>query len=69
MMPWLASFSFGLLHGFGFAGALRNQGLQQPKAPAQRVENSLLGATKPPMVSSMCAAAGPDVVRDHQRWR
>ena len=29
MMPWLASFSFGLLHGFGFAGALRDIGIPQ----------------------------------------
>jgi hydrogenase/urease accessory protein HupE len=29
MMPWLASFSFGLLHGFGFAGALREVGIPQ----------------------------------------
>lgn len=28
-MPWLVSFSFGLLHGFGFAGALREIGLPQ----------------------------------------
>lgn len=27
--PWLASFAFGLLHGFGFAGALREIGLPQ----------------------------------------
>lgn len=25
--PWLAAFAFGLLHGFGFAGALRDIGL------------------------------------------
>lgn len=25
--PWLAAFTFGLLHGFGFAGALRDIGL------------------------------------------
>ena len=25
--PWLAAFGFGLLHGFGFAGALRDIGL------------------------------------------
>ncbi len=29
MMPWLASFSFGLLHGFGFAGALREVGIPE----------------------------------------
>lgn len=28
-MPWLASFSFGLLHGFGFAGALREVGIPE----------------------------------------
>lgn len=28
-MPWLVSFSFGLLHGFGFAGALSDIGLPQ----------------------------------------
>jgi len=27
--PWLVSFSFGLLHGFGFAGALRDIGLPE----------------------------------------
>jgi hydrogenase/urease accessory protein HupE len=27
--PWLIAFSFGLLHGFGFAGALREVGLPQ----------------------------------------
>jgi hydrogenase/urease accessory protein HupE len=26
-LPWLASFAFGLLHGFGFAGALREIGI------------------------------------------
>lgn len=28
-LPWLASFSFGLLHGFGFAGALREIGIPE----------------------------------------
>lgn len=32
-MPWLASFSFGLLHGFGFAGALREIGMPEDAAP------------------------------------
>lgn len=36
-MPWLAAFSFGLLHGFGFAGALREVGL-----PADAVAPALL---------------------------
>ena len=31
--PWTVSFSFGLLHGFGFAGALRDIGLPQNDVP------------------------------------
>ena len=31
--PWLVSFSFGLLHGFGFAGALQEIGLPQSDVP------------------------------------
>ncbi|WP_428410398.1 HupE/UreJ family protein [Hyphococcus sp.] len=31
--PWIASFCFGLLHGFGFASALREIGLPESAAP------------------------------------
>jgi hydrogenase/urease accessory protein HupE len=31
--PWTVSFSFGLLHGFGFAGALKEIGLPQSDVP------------------------------------
>ncbi|WP_338733550.1 HupE/UreJ family protein [Mangrovimonas cancribranchiae] len=31
--PWLVAFSFGLLHGFGFAGALTDVGLPQSEIP------------------------------------
>lgn len=31
--PWLVAFSFGLLHGFGFAGALGEVGLPQNEIP------------------------------------
>ena len=31
--PWLVTFGFGLLHGFGFAGALRDIGLPQQDLP------------------------------------
>jgi len=31
--PWLVAFSFGLLHGFGFAGALAEVGLPQISIP------------------------------------
>jgi hydrogenase/urease accessory protein HupE len=32
-LPWLVAFSFGLLHGFGFAGALTEVGLPQHAIP------------------------------------
>jgi hypothetical protein len=31
--PWLVAFAFGLLHGFGFAGALKEIGLPQTDVP------------------------------------
>jgi hypothetical protein len=31
--PWVVSFTFGLLHGFGFAGALKEIGLPQTDIP------------------------------------
>ena len=31
--PWLVAFSFGLLHGFGFAGALSDVGVPQKAVP------------------------------------
>ena len=31
--PWLVAFTFGLLHGFGFAGALNDIGLPQGEIP------------------------------------
>jgi hydrogenase/urease accessory protein HupE len=31
--PWLVAFCFGLLHGFGFAGALREVGLPEQSIP------------------------------------
>jgi hypothetical protein len=31
--PWIVAFSFGLLHGFGFAGALAEVGLPQTAIP------------------------------------
>jgi hydrogenase/urease accessory protein HupE len=31
--PWVVAFTFGLLHGFGFAGALKETGLPQTDVP------------------------------------
>lgn len=33
-MPWVIAFGFGLLHGFGFAGALTDIGLPEQNLPA-----------------------------------
>jgi hydrogenase/urease accessory protein HupE len=35
--PWVVSFTFGLLHGFGFAGALSEAGLPQTAIPVALV--------------------------------
>jgi hypothetical protein len=32
-LPWVIAFLFGLLHGFGFAGALREIGLPEGDVP------------------------------------
>lgn len=40
-LPWLVAFGFGLLHGFGFAGALREIGLPEGEVPAALVSFNL----------------------------
>lgn len=39
--PWLVAFLFGLIHGFGFAGALREIGLPQGEVPAALISFNL----------------------------
>jgi hydrogenase/urease accessory protein HupE len=39
--PWLVAFTFGLLHGFGFAGALKEVGLPQVDIPLALVTFNL----------------------------
>lgn len=39
--PWAVAFGFGLLHGFGFAGALREIGLPQGEVPTALVTFNL----------------------------
>ncbi|WP_336987360.1 HupE/UreJ family protein [Altererythrobacter aquiaggeris] len=39
--PWLAAFGFGLIHGFGFAGALREIGLPEGEVPAALISFNL----------------------------
>ena len=40
-IPWLVSFGFGLLHGFGFAGALKEIGLPESDVPTALVTFNL----------------------------
>ncbi|MEZ5681530.1 MAG: HupE/UreJ family protein [Erythrobacter sp.] len=40
-IPWLVAFAFGLLHGFGFAGALREIGLPEGEVPAALISFNL----------------------------
>ncbi|PKB25264.1 HupE/UreJ protein [Novosphingobium kunmingense] len=39
--PWLVAFAFGLIHGFGFAGALREIGLPEGEVPMALVAFNL----------------------------
>lgn len=39
--PWVVAFAFGLVHGFGFAGALREIGLPEGEVPAALVSFNL----------------------------
>ena len=40
-LPWLVAFAFGLVHGFGFAGALREIGMPEGEVPAALVSFNL----------------------------
>ena len=40
-LPWLVAFAFGLFHGFGFAGALREIGMPEGEVPAALVSFNL----------------------------
>lgn len=39
--PWVVAFLFGLIHGFGFAGALREIGLPEGEVPAALISFNL----------------------------
>ena len=40
-IPWVVAFIFGLIHGFGFAGALREIGLPEGEVPAALISFNL----------------------------
>lgn len=65
--PWIVSFSFGLLHGLGFAGALKEIGLPEGEVPAALLSFNLgVEAGQLLFVTAVliAAAAGRRVVRN-----
>jgi hydrogenase/urease accessory protein HupE len=56
--PWVVSFTFGLLHGFGFAGALSEVGLPQKDIPVALLFFNLgVEAGQLFFIASMCGIA------------
>jgi hydrogenase/urease accessory protein HupE len=54
--PWVVAFSFGLLHGFGFAGALAEVGLPQKAIPIALLMFNL-GVEIGQLIFVVCAVA------------
>jgi hydrogenase/urease accessory protein HupE len=58
-MPWIMAFAFGLLHGFGFAGALKEVGLPQSDVPLALLSFNLgVEAGQLVFVAAVLLAAG-----------
>jgi HupE/UreJ protein len=58
--PWIVAFTFGLLHGFGFAGALAELGLpQRAIAPALLFFNVGVEAGQILFIAAVLIAARP----------
>jgi hypothetical protein len=58
-MPWIMAFAFGLLHGFGFAGALKEVGLPQADVPLALLSFNLgVEAGQLVFVAAVMAVAG-----------
>jgi hypothetical protein len=56
--PWLMAFGFGLLHGFGFAAALREAGLPPSNVPRALFSFNLGIELGQPTIVAVAAAAG-----------
>lgn len=62
--PWMVAFLFGLLHGFGFAGALRELGLPEGEVPMALLAFNLgVEAGQLLVVAAMLA-----LIRAMRRW-
>ena len=55
--PWIAAFAFGLLHGFGFAGALRALGLPETDVPTALLTFNLGVEAGQLLIVLVCVAA------------
>lgn len=73
-VPWIVAFAFGLLHGFGFAGALSEIGLPEGEVPmalfafnvgveAGQIAVVLTGYTVLALLRRCAAAAVPPLIR------
>lgn len=62
--PWVVAFSFGLLHGFGFAGALADVGLPQKAIPVALLTFNV--GVEIGQLSFVCAVLA--MVAATQRW-
>ena len=56
-VPWLVAFVFGLLHGFGFAGALREIGLPEGDVPVALLTFNLGVEAGQLVIVAVCLAA------------
>ena len=55
-IPWVVAFGFGLIHGFGFAGALREIGLPEGDVPVALLTFNLGVETGQLIIIALCLA-------------
>ena len=56
-IPWVVAFGFGLIHGFGFAGALREIGLPEGDVPTALLAFNLGVEAGQLLIITLCLAA------------
>jgi hydrogenase/urease accessory protein HupE len=66
--PWIVAFTFGLLHGFGFAGALADVGLPQNEVPLALLMFNVGVEIGQLLFISVILAAITLVNRLHREW-
>ena len=63
--PWVVAFLFGLIHGFGFAGALREIGLPESDVPT--AHQTLRSSAKPGSASITADGSTPSTAHPRHR--